>query len=66
MFFIKSNHLKRKLARRAFVLQKYYFDIIHNVGKVNQDVYGLDQNLSSNEEDIIGVHLYGDVILEAI
>jgi hypothetical protein len=54
------------LARWAFILQKYYFDIVHNVGKVNQDVYGLNQNLSSNEEDIIGAHLYGDVILEAI
>jgi hypothetical protein len=47
-------------------LKRISFDIIHNVGKVNQDVYGLDQNLSYNEEDIIGVHLYGDVILKAI
>ncbi len=47
-------------------MKRISFDIIHNVGKVNQDVYGLDQNLSYNEEDIIGVHLYGDVILKAI
>jgi hypothetical protein len=54
------------LAKWAIILQEYHFDIIHKLGKVNQDVNGLSWNPSSNEEDTIGVHWHGDVDLEAI
>jgi hypothetical protein len=36
---IKSTH--KKLARWAFILQKYDFDIIHKPNRVNQDANGL-------------------------
>jgi len=50
----------------AFILLEYEFDIIHMVGRVNQDANGLNQNPSSNEEDTIRVCWHGDVDLEVI
>jgi hypothetical protein len=35
----------RKLARWAFILQEYDFDIIHKVSRVNWDAKGLNWNL---------------------
>ncbi len=54
------------MAKWALILQEYDFDIIHKLGKVNQDVDGLNQNPSSNKEDTIGACWHGDVNLEAI
>jgi hypothetical protein len=42
------------------------FDIVHNIGRVNQDANGLNQNPSSNEEDIIGARWHGEVDLEVV
>jgi hypothetical protein len=50
----------------VFILQKYDFDIIHRLGRVNRDVVGLSQNPSSKKEDTIGAHWHGDVDLKAI
>jgi hypothetical protein len=65
-FFTESDQLTGKLARWAFILQEYDFDIIHRHGRVNQDVDGLSWNPSSNKEDTTRVHWHGDVDLEAI
>ncbi len=56
----------RKLAMWAFILLEYEFDIIHMVGRVNQDANGLNQNPSSNEEDTIGAHWHGDINLKVV
>jgi hypothetical protein len=63
---VESNFLTRKLAKWALILQKYNFDIIHKVHRVNWDVDGLNQNSSSNEEDTIRAHWHGDVDLEIV
>ncbi len=63
---MKSNFFTRKLAKWAFILQKYNFDIIHKVGRVNWDVDGLNQYPSSNEEDNIRVRWHGGVDLEIV
>jgi hypothetical protein len=54
------------LARWAFILQEYDFDIIHKLGKVNRDVDGLRWNPSFNEEDTIRACWHGDGDLEVI
>jgi hypothetical protein len=54
------------LARWAFILQEYDFDIINEIGRVNQDVDGLSWNSNSSKEDTIGVWWHGDVDLEGI
>jgi hypothetical protein len=46
----------------AFILQENDFDIIHKLGKLNQDADGL----SLNEEDTIGAYWHGDVDLEVV
>jgi hypothetical protein len=53
---MELGRLTRKLARWAFILQEYDFDIIHRPSKVNRNADGLNQNPSSNEEDTMGVH----------
>ncbi len=63
---MESIFFTRKLAKWALILQKYNFDIIHKVGRVNWDVDGLNQNPSSNEEDNIKVRWHGDVDLEIV
>jgi hypothetical protein len=52
---MESDQLTRKLARWAFILKEYDFDIIHKHGRVNRDVDGLSQNPSCNEEDTTGL-----------
>jgi len=54
------------LAKWAFILQEYDFDIIHRHGRVNQYVDGLHWNPSSNKEDTTWAHWHGDVDLEAV
>jgi hypothetical protein len=63
---MESNRLTRKLAKWAFILQEYDFDIIHKLGKVNQDVNGLNWNPSSNNKDTTGACWHGDVDLEVV
>ncbi len=63
---MESNWFTIKLARWTFILQEYDFDIIHRPNRVNQNVNGLSQNPSSNEEDTTGVHWHGDVDLDTI
>jgi hypothetical protein len=63
---MESNQFTRKLARWAFIQQKYHFDIIHKPGRVNRDADGLNQNPSSNEDDTIKTHWHGDVDLEVV
>ncbi len=65
-FFMESNRLIGKLARWAFIFQKYNFDIIHKLGKVNWDADGLSWNPSSNKEDTTGARWHGDVDLEVV
>jgi len=52
---MESNQLTRKLAKWAYILKEYDFDIIHKPGRVNRDANGLSRNPSSNEEDTIGL-----------
>jgi hypothetical protein len=53
-FFIKSDQFIREFAKQAWlILHEYDFDIVHQVGRVNQDIDGLNEILSSNEEDTI-------------
>jgi hypothetical protein len=54
------------LARWAFSLQDYDFDIINKVRRVNQDVNGLSWNPNFNKEDTIGLWWHGDVDLERV
>jgi hypothetical protein len=63
---MESDRLIVKLAKRALILQEYDFDIIHKLGRVNQDVDGLSWNPSSNEKDTTWAHWHGDVDLEVI
>ncbi len=65
-FLMELDRLTSKLAKRAFILQEYNFDIIHRAYKVNQDVDGLSQNPNSNEEDTTSVRWHGKVDLEAM
>jgi hypothetical protein len=37
----------------VIIMQENDFNIVHKVGRVNEDVNGLSQNPSSNEEDTI-------------
>jgi hypothetical protein len=39
---MESDQLTRKLARWAFILQEYDFDIVHKAGRVNSDADGLN------------------------
>jgi hypothetical protein len=52
---MESYQLIGKLARWAFILQEYDFDIIHKLGRVNKNVDGLSQNPNSNEENATGL-----------
>jgi len=47
-FFMESYWLIGKLTKWALILHEYDFDIIHKVGRVNQDVDGLGSNPRSN------------------
>jgi len=51
-FLMELNHLTRKFARWALILQKYDFHIVHRINWVNWDANRLNWNPSSNEEDI--------------
>jgi hypothetical protein len=53
---MESEWLIGKLARWAFILQEYDFDIIHKPNRVNQNADGLSWNPSSNKEDTTGAH----------
>ncbi len=48
---MKSNHLTRKLARWAFILHEYDFNVLHRAGRLNRDANGLNRNPSSNKEN---------------
>jgi hypothetical protein len=63
---MESNRLTRKLARWAFILQEYDFNIVHKVDRVNRDVNGLNQNTISSDEDTTGAKWHGEVDLETI
>ncbi len=54
------------MAEWAFIRQTYNFDIVHRVGRVNQDADGLSRNPNSSEEDTIGAKWHGKMDLEAI
>ncbi len=54
------------MARWAFILQEYNFNIVHRVGRVNWDDDGLSRNPSSNEEDTTCAKWHGKVDLEAM
>jgi hypothetical protein len=49
-----------------FILQEYDFDIVHKIGRVNQDVDGLSRSPSSSEEDTTSVRWHGKVDLEIV
>jgi len=61
---MKLDRFTGKLTMWAFILHD--FDIIQKLGRVIQDVDGLNRNPSSNKEDTIGVHWHGDVDLEVV
>jgi hypothetical protein len=63
---MELDQFTSKLAKWAFILYEYDFDIIHKVDRVNWDVNGLSWNPSSSEEDTIGARWHGDVDLEAM
>jgi hypothetical protein len=47
-FLMEFDRFTRKLGRWAFILYEYDFDIVHYVGRINQDANGLVQNPSSS------------------
>jgi hypothetical protein len=61
---IESTH--RKVGQVGIYLIGVYFDIIHKLGRVHQDVNGLNRYPSSNKEDTIGVHWHDEVDLEVV
>jgi hypothetical protein len=63
---MESNRHTVKLAKWAFILQEYDFNIIHRLGRVDQNADGLSWNPNSNEEDTTSVPRHGDVDLKAI
>ncbi len=63
---MESNWLIGKLAKWAFILQEYDFDILHKAGRVNQNVDGLNWNQNSYEHDTIGAKWHGEVDLEVM
>jgi len=65
-FFMEFDQLIGKLARWAFILQEYDFDIIHKAGRVNWDADGLSQNPSASEVDTTSARWHEEVDLEAL
>jgi hypothetical protein len=63
---MELDQFRGKLAKWAFILYEYDFDIIHKVDRVNWDANGLNWNPSSSEEDTIGARWHGEVDLEAM
>jgi hypothetical protein len=63
---MEFDRLIGKLARWAFILHEYDFDIIHRAGRVNRDVDGLNQNPSVNEVDTTSARWHGEVDLETV
>jgi hypothetical protein len=63
---MEYDQLIRKLVKWALLLHEYDFNVIHRFGMVNRHANGLNQNSSSNEEDIIRVCWHGNVDLEVI
>jgi hypothetical protein len=61
-----SPSLGRKPKVRIATLDEYDFDIVHKASRVNQNANGLNQNPSSNEEDITCVRWHGEVDLEVV
>jgi hypothetical protein len=55
---MESYWLIGKLAKWAFILHEYDFDIIHKASKVIWDVDGLSWNPRSNEKDTMHVSAY--------
>ncbi len=47
-FLMESNQFIRKLAKWALLLCEYDFDVVHKVGRINQDADGLNQNPNSS------------------
>jgi hypothetical protein len=62
-FLMESNQLIGKLAKWVLILQKYDFDVVHKVGRLNWDVDGLNQNPSFSEKDTIVAKWHGKVNL---
>jgi hypothetical protein len=52
-FLIKSYWLIGKLAKWAFILEKFDFDVMHKANRTNQNANGLNQNLYSNKEILL-------------
>jgi len=46
-FLMEFDWFTKKLGRWALILEEYDFDIVHYVGRINQDVDGLALNPSS-------------------
>lgn len=65
-FLMALDCLTWKLARWAFILQEYDFDIVHRVDRVNQNIDELDRNPNSSEENTIGAYWRNDVNLQVI
>jgi hypothetical protein len=41
---MESNQFIKRLVKWAFLSYEYDFDFVHKVGRINQDVDGLNQN----------------------
>jgi hypothetical protein len=63
---MESYLLTSKLAKWAFILHEYDFDIVHKAGRVNQHVDDLSRNPSFSEKDTIGVNQHVELDLEVV
>jgi len=63
---MKSDKLTGKLARWAFILQEYDFQMVHKPGVANLDVDGLSRNPCTNQEDNTGARWHGEVNEEVV
>ncbi len=63
---MESNKLTGKLARWAFILQEYDFQVVQRPGVANLDADGLSRNPCINHEDDTGVRWHGEVDEEMV
>jgi hypothetical protein len=63
---MESDKLTRKLARWAFILQEYDFQVVHKLGVTNLDADGLSRNPCTSQEDNTRARGHGEVDEEMV
>jgi hypothetical protein len=60
-WLMESDKLTGKLAQWVFILQEYYFQVVHKPRVANLDADGLTRNPCTNQEDDIRARWHGKV-----